>query len=54
MGNMQADDYANGVREGWGSLQQAVAANLQSKMNGELIITEVMCVEPVSARKEDV
>jgi hypothetical protein len=30
MGNMQADDYANGVREGWGSLQQAVAANLQS------------------------
>jgi len=30
MGNMQADDYANGVKEGWASLRQAVAANLQS------------------------
>jgi len=30
MGNMQADDYANGVKEGWASLRQAVAVNLQS------------------------
>ena len=30
MGNMQADDYANGVKNGWASLRVAVAANLQS------------------------
>lgn len=30
MGNLQADGYAEGVTEGWATLRDAIAANLQS------------------------
>jgi hypothetical protein len=42
------------VREAYDVEADSEEDAMANWMNGELIITEVMCVEPVSARKEDV
>ena len=54
MGNMQADDYANGVKEGWASLRQAVAANLQSNHFPPIPLAYVgPVIEAITAFRDD-